>query len=625
MRKKTNPTASRLTKLGGPPAGSVAALAIGQAADGATVFAGTQVGLFRLEVGQEAGNHEWERLANAPLGILSLAVSPVFAQDQTVIAGATDGIFVSRDAGETWLAAEMPIAGSVVIALGCSPNYQADGILLAGTMEDGIIFSNNRGAKWQSNGFGLLDSAAYCLGFSPSFKDDATVFAGTDTTVYFSYNGALAWKQLDFPESAAPALSLALSPNFEQDQTLYVGTEQQGLYRSADRGRTWHKLDLPAECVNALAVSASQHTLLAACEAGIFASADQGQTWSRLLDLSNVISLASAGEITVAGVVDQGIRLVTHPAEWPPIPHLAARSVLGLALSPQFDQQPVAFMYGPQEGLWRTADGGHTWDSLSAELPSPDISSLVLASDFSTSQVAVAASLAGVLVSADAGSHWKLAVEEPASLVAFSPNGQVLAASFASGAIRETEDLGQTWRPVPGSWDAGGKVVALAVDASRHFYVAVLEGMGQTLSLWHGTPGDFEKVLSRSVSENPVVPLYVPPEPAADRTWYAACGNLVWKLSARKGRSPAQSMVFPAGSGESILSLTGVYDSTGQTLLTGTGPHVFKLSAHSKAWHSVHDFGSERAIALALSPAYLTDKTVYALLLGGSFGQAVIR
>ena len=176
MRKKPKLANAQVTKLGGPQAGSVAALAVGPAA-GATVFAGTQVGLFRLEDGQGAEPREWERLANAPLGIFSLAVSPSFAQDHTLVAGTNTGIYVSRDAGETWLAADMPISGSVAIAISFSPNFAADGILLAGTLEDGIFYSHDRGAHWQSNGFGLLDATVYCLAFSPSFGRDTTIFA----------------------------------------------------------------------------------------------------------------------------------------------------------------------------------------------------------------------------------------------------------------------------------------------------------------------------------------------------------------------------------------------------------------------------------------------------------------
>src|SRR5438045_9731579 len=98
MRKKTS-SSSPWTRLGGPPAGSVAALAIGQA-DGATVFAGTQVGLFRLEDSPAGEAREWERLPNAPLGILSLAASPTFARDQTLVAGTNTGILVSPTSGK---------------------------------------------------------------------------------------------------------------------------------------------------------------------------------------------------------------------------------------------------------------------------------------------------------------------------------------------------------------------------------------------------------------------------------------------------------------------------------------------------------------------------------------------
>jgi photosystem II stability/assembly factor-like uncharacterized protein len=624
MRKKTTHASAPWTRLGGPPAGSVAALAAVQT-DVLTVFAGTQVGVFRLEGGAEGEPHAWERLPGAPLGVLALAAAPDFAGEPTLIAGTHTGIFVSRDAGETWQASELPISHPTVIALSFSPNYLVDGVVLAGTMEDGVFFSNSRGARWQTSGFGLLDATFYCVGFSPNFTQDATVFTGTDTTVYHSTNGAAAWRQLDFPEEAAPALSLAVSPNFGADGTVFVGSESQGLYRSTNRGRTWDKLSLPAECVNALLFAGPQQGLLAATESGIFASPDLGNTWSRLLDQPNAISLAAAGDLTVAGVVNQGVVLVTAAPGWESLPSLSARSVLGLVLSPQYAEQPVAFMYGPQEGVWRSTDGGRHWESLGAGLPSADILALVLAPDFASSQAAVAATPTGLLVSRDGGSNWLPVTSEGATLAAFSPDGRRLIASLASGSIRGSDDLGATWQPMPGPWEAGGKVVALALDEAGDLYVAVLEGLGRTLSLWHGRPGDFEKVLSREVAENPVVSLFLPAGPTADRAWYAACGNTVWKLSARRGRQPAQSIVFPNDTaGASIVALTGAQNETGQVLMAGTGQHIFKL-VENKAWKAVHDFGTERALALVLSPHYAADKTVYGLLLGGMFCQGLIR
>ena len=613
-----------MSKLGGPPPGTVAAFAISRG-NGNIVFIGTQVGLYRSA--GYAGNafQEWERLPNAPLGIICLAVSPDDAKDHTIVAGTHTGIFLSKDSGETWRESQTPISGSVVIAISFSPNYTVDGILMAGTLEDGIFFSDSRGESWHSKSFGLLDPTVFSLALSPNFARDETAFAGTDTAVYYSYNQARAWKELDFPVGKAPVLSLVLSPNFEEDHTLFVGTERQGLYRSSDRGENWQRLDLPARCINALLVSQHHPALFAATEAGIFLSSDQGKTWKCVLDLPDVISLVSMDELLIAGLVDRGVWETTNLVDWKPMRNLATRSLLGLVPSAQFERDLTAFLYGPQEGIWRTVDGGITWDCMNEELSSVEVLALILSPDFSADRIAVAASVDGVLLSEDAGDHWKQVVEEPAGLVSFSPNGKIITASFPEDGIRTTEDLGNQWHRVPGPWDAGGKVAALSVSDTNHHYVALLEGAGQTLSIWQGNPGQLEKVLSEPAGKNPIVSFFIPSERTPERPWYVSLGNRVWKLSSRKGRPVAHSNVFSQSKqSESILYLSGIYSQTSQTLFACTGQHLFK-SMDAKSWTMVYDFGNERAVSFFLSPSYPENKTLYVLLLGGSFCRVVIH
>ncbi len=335
MRTKVNTTQQQVTNIGGPRGGTVSALGIGRDTDGYTFFLGGPVGLYRaVEFGSGLAG-DWERLPNAPIGIVSLAVSPNFTQDHTIFAGTNTGLFVSNDGGDTWLAGKMPLTGSVVNVISFSPDYADDGSLLAGTLEDGIMFSNTRGVSWSSRNFGLLDAAVFSISFSPEFAKDETAFAGTDTAVYHSYNGGRAWKMADFPESAPPAMSLVVSPDFEHDRTLFVGTEAEGLHRSTDAGATWSALSLPAACINALLFRQASD-ILAATDTGVFRSQDQGDTWSCVLDHPDVISLAAMDEVVLAGPAHLGAWVTTDLQSWQPAENLSVLPVLGVALPEWF-------------------------------------------------------------------------------------------------------------------------------------------------------------------------------------------------------------------------------------------------------------------------------------------------
>jgi len=510
----------------------------------------------------------------------------------------------------------------MILSLCFSPNYELDGIALAGTLEDGILYSDSRGERWSYRGFGLLDATVYSLAISPDFAHDEMAFAGTETALYYSYNGALAWKQLPFPEEAAPILSLALSANFPQDRVLYVGTERAGLYRTADLCRSWQRLGLPAECVNALAISPGRGSLFAATESGLYRSDDEGCSWVCLLEAPNVLSLAVHEGLIVVGLADGGAWLSRDGAHWQHFFTLPARPLLGMALSPHFEEEPLAFLYGPQEGIWRTRDGGLSWESLEEGLPSLDIRSLALSPGFAQDRALVAASPAGILLSRDAGDSWSLWADEPASLVCASPSGRLYAAVCAAGAVRVAGALGGPWERLPGPWEGGREVLALALSDDAHYKVALLDPGRESLSVWEGRPGGFRQLVSHPASVAPLAALWVLDRPGWGARWYASLDGQVWEFREAGGRSSGHPLPLGDQGESKVLGLAGGQGREGPALFACTGEAIYKLTGRS--WTAVHHFGPERAVALALSPSYSRDASAFALLLGGAFCRGIL-
>jgi photosystem II stability/assembly factor-like uncharacterized protein len=215
------------------------------------------------------------------------------------------GVVRSLDGGVTWIAEPLGSPPPAVSDLVISPDFEEDGVILAGTTEDGVYRSANRGSHWTRWNFGLLDMNVMCLAISPAFAEDETLFAGVESGIFRSTNGARAWREIDLPIGFEPVLSLALSPTYAEDGTLFAGTESQGLLRSEDGGKTWIRIETGdlAGPVNQLILSRMDDhvfTLLALLEDAIQVSRDGGATW-RPLD-------AEAGRIT-AVAAPEGLAL----------------------------------------------------------------------------------------------------------------------------------------------------------------------------------------------------------------------------------------------------------------------------------------------------------------------------
>jgi photosystem II stability/assembly factor-like uncharacterized protein len=284
------------------------------------VFSARGSGLYRSDDGGQTWQFALDQLGLTDrLAVTAVTLAPNFEQEGLVLAGAPGGLFHSTDAGQTWKALIFPPPPPTVSALAVSPAFAQDETIFAGTMEDGVFISHNGGERWVAWNFGLLDLNVMCLAVSPAFAIDETIFAGTESGLFRSTNGGRAWREVELPFGYEAVLSLAVSPRFTEDETLYAGTEGQGLWVTSDAGATWRRLgeDTLVDPVNAIHLG--DEGILAVTGAAAWHSLDGGATWADRLppsldgqELSALLAPAglAPGAPVLVGLIDGSVETI---------------------------------------------------------------------------------------------------------------------------------------------------------------------------------------------------------------------------------------------------------------------------------------------------------------------------
>lgn len=639
-------------ELAGWTGGTVAALAAAAGGEAGPIFAATPVGVFA----STDASASWRPLGVGRLAPLVqvVAPSPAFAADRTLYAGTRDGLYGSRDGGRTW---RRILQGGEITALALAPGAgEGGGAIFAGTAADGILRSDDGGAGWAGANPGLLDLTVLALALSPGFAGDGTGFAATATGLYRTRNGGRAWRAVELPVEEPAVQCLAVSPAFARDRLVLAGAEADGLFRSDDGGTTWTAPpELAGTGVTALAFAAGPEAgrhLAAATEAGVALSADGGATWRRagappepILSLLFAPGGADAGgrEVLLAGLVGGGVaRSTDGGATWTPAnAGLRARLLDGLFLSPAFAEDGRLFVTGLQSGPFRSSDRGASWTEGGDGLAGAAVHALAAAPDGRDGPTLYAATGAGVHRSGDGGATWRPCPgpTAPVTAVAAGPAvgdrpGPALAAGGDS-ALWASDDAGDTWRAL-GRPFGSAVVTALAHSPAyardRTIFAATSApaagGAGHDLALWRSADGGARWDRQFEVA-SPAAGLALALSPAFPVDGAIFLGHGPSVLRPRRdmyeivggARRPAWRAVALPGAGPlAITALAAAPGAEGRIVVfAATNEGVYRSRDGGEGF-ARWDEGLDPAavVALAPSPAYTTDRTVYALGLGGT-------
>lgn len=232
------------------------------------------------------------------------------ADDRVLVGGMPHGVAFSLDSGENWQASWMDGVDTPVICMAADPLVEETGVMLAGAAGGGVLRSRDRGASWWVCNYGLQDYTVLTVVWAPVAPADAwprreVVFVGTEEGIYRSPNGGLGWRRSEGADGVFQII--AVSPNFHTDGVVLAGTEENGLWRSADGGYTFHRVASAPNRVDAM--TATNDGWLLSDENGLWSSPD-GIEWSKLKDSNSTLILYST-ENGVWGGGEFGVALLS--------------------------------------------------------------------------------------------------------------------------------------------------------------------------------------------------------------------------------------------------------------------------------------------------------------------------
>jgi photosystem II stability/assembly factor-like uncharacterized protein len=340
------------------------------------------------------------------MGLLVSCAAPVWGAED----GAADRL--SHPQGSVWVVGEAAAPGwpdqsaASVQALAMAEN----GAVYAGSFGHGIFRTADRGARWMPVGNGVTDP-------------------------------------------------FVLSLTITREGAIYAGTFRGGVFRSRDEGKTWQPVNAGLKRLEVKALLAADDGLYAGTGDGVYRLHEPEDRWSVVtsgLDDVLVHALARSADGTLyAGTSGKGIlRFKRQAPGWVRMQHglknpegMIENFIRVLVI----DQEQGILAGTFDGGVFRSADGGLTWRSISRALPNDSIRGIVL-----FDHGLIVATGNGIFKTVDKGKQWipvnkgltNLAVQ---SLIGSEGGG--FYAGTSTGVFRS--DDGQTWTAVNQGLEAG--------------------------------------------------------------------------------------------------------------------------------------------------------------------------
>ena len=324
-------------------------------------------------------------------------------------------------------------------------------------------------------------------------NDPATVFiASASGGIWKSSNKGTTWKPVFDDQAVSTFGDMAIS--LSNPDVIYAGSGEQqnrqstswgnGVYKSTDQGETWRSIGLEKtyhiarviihpENPNIVFVAALGNLWNSSKDRGVYQTTDGGKNWKKVLyidDMTGVVDLA----------MDKNNPNILYAATYQRM-----RKAWGFNGG------------GPGSGIYKTTDGGKTWNELTGGLPPGDKGRIGLAASKTRSNIIYAtiehADSSGFYRSGNGGRTWKRVNKLNPRPMYYShifvdPNNDDIVYMLATEFYR-TKDAGKTFYQMPTrpTYDVGvhsdHHTLWINPNNSNHFFLAGDAGLHES---WDG-------------------------------------------------------------------------------------------------------------------------------------------
>jgi photosystem II stability/assembly factor-like uncharacterized protein len=437
---------------------------------------------------QDSGMHwQWSGQGLPNLGtvmepeygsVLSLTTG---GAQNAVYAATRTGLYVSQDAGGSWVPVDIGLSGITVYSVAVDP--LAAQTILAGT-DNGVYMSSDGGRSWTARNSSMAKVIVTGFVYDLAMKDG--LFACTNSGLYKSLDRGVTWHGASSGLSGSSVLCLA--QDSRRAGILYAGM-MGGLARSFDHGDTWAVLDgAGAGPVLSVVVDDFDSSLVGIVTGrGILVSQDSGEHWSQIYKSGDGQVMCALWEKlqpnpdVLLGTLD-GLVAVSGANGVRRVQGLGSLDVTAVAHDPN-----TGVLYAVHGSSLLSSNGSGAWQVVENSLGNARVHGLAV--DTTQPRVMYAATDYGVFRSTDAGLNWAQpgtlagsdGLDQTWAVAADPGKSNAIYAGKSNGLYRNDSVLQQAWVFV--GPPQTGPIVAVAVATRDGKTVYASNGQ----SLWKTT------------------------------------------------------------------------------------------------------------------------------------------